>query len=39
MNFAEILQLLNLIARILALLDDNGKEKVAQTVAKTINGD
>ena len=38
MNFLQILQLLNLIARIIELLDDDGKENVAKTVAKTING-
>ena len=37
MNFLQILQLLNLIARILVLLDDKGKETVAKTVAETIN--
>lgn len=37
MNFLQILQLLNLIIRILDLLDDKGKEKVAKTIADTIN--
>lgn len=37
MNFLQILQLLNLVIRILELLDDQGKETVAKTVADTIN--
>lgn len=37
MNFMQILQLLNLIVRILELLDANGKEKVAKAVAGVIN--
>ena len=37
MNFMQILQLLNLIIRILELLDDKGRETVAKTVADTIN--
>lgn len=37
MNFLQILQLLTLIARILELLNDKGKETVAKTVADTIN--
>ncbi len=37
MNFLQILQLLNLIIRILELLDDKGKETIAKAVADTIN--
>ena len=37
MNFMQWLQLLNLIAKILELLDNKGKEKVAKTIAETIN--
>ena len=37
MNFLQILQLLNMVLRILALLDDKGKETAAKTIADTIN--
>ena len=37
MNFLQILNILNLIIRILELLDNKGKEKVAKTIAETIN--
>lgn len=37
MNFLQILNLLNLIIRILELLDNKGKETVAKTIAETIN--
>lgn len=37
MNFLQWLQLLNLIVKILELLDDKGKETVAKTIADTIN--
>lgn len=37
MNFLQWLQLLNLIVKILELLDDKGKEIVAKTIADTIN--
>lgn len=37
MNFLQILQLLNLIARILELLDNKGREVAAKTIADAIN--
>jgi len=37
MNFLQWLQILNLIVRILELLDDKGKETVAKAIADTIN--
>ena len=37
MNFLQILQLLNLIARILELMNEKGKETIAKAIADTIN--
>ena len=37
MNFMQWLQLLNFIMKILELLDDKGKDKLAKTIADNIN--